>query len=256
MGLPAYMVTNLAASAGLTGVNIASGFPLTNLIDGKLGMYTKWTGGGGSLNMHMLVNYNSMFIGNHSLVAGETFDISGNPALIPSASEASVWRSENIFVNFALLSPAYVANSPYINIRFNSVADPVTIGEIVVGARVAFPRNFNWTYPKKEHGLGVTNRTRSGVRTDYVFGKYRTFQPDWMFPESEYETFKAFNDAVRALPFVWIPDVAVNEAYYVRKDLMDFDPQPIGPAREAGVMQPHYRWAPLLCGESQGLIVT
>lgn len=257
MGLPAYIATNLATSANITGSTISSSFPKANLVDTILGKYTKWTGGGGALKIHMTVNYDSMYIGNFSLVAAEYFRIAGNTTATPSAATDDVTVTTNqtdVFVSFASLSN-YVANRAYIDIIFGTSADPVTIGEIVVGTRVAFPRNYKWEYPKKERGLGVTNTTRGGVRTVYPFAKYKVFQPQWEFPESELETFRTFNNAVYGAKFVWIPDVATAEGYYVRKDILDFDPTPIGPRRDAGVLQAHYSWAPLFCADPNGLIV-
>jgi len=254
MGLPAYFQTSILTIATLTdsGTAASATYPISYLLDSVLGTTARWLSGGAVVEAHLSANYNSLFIGNHNLVTPATFQVQADTVTPPGGGVLTVSptaRTGNMFIDLTFaLNRAYLRITP-------SLVGSQEIGELLVGTRIPFPRNFEWIYPKQQTDLGITQETRAGNQFDYEFGRYKEFRPSWMFPESELETFRTFSDAVGRDPFVWIPDVAATEAYFVKKD-RGFKPQPIGPGRESGSLEARYRWQPLFRTMSEGLTVT
>lgn len=252
MGLPAYILTNLLTLGAISdqGTAASTTYPLSYLIDAILGTTARWTGGV-AVEANLSDDYDSLFIGNHNIVSPEYFQIQATAATPPDGTTLTstlTARTGDMFIDLA-----FALNRQYLRVAA-SLAAPVEVGELIVGTRVLFPRQREWSQTKPQTNLGISQETRGGNRFRYNFGKYTEFRPSWMFPESEYATFLAFSDAVDIDPFVWIPDVATTEAYFVDKEF-GFNPQPVGPAWDNGVFQEHYRWQPIFRTRSKGLTV-
>jgi len=253
MGLPAYFQTSILTIATLEdkGTAVSTTYPLTYLLDSILGTTARWTSGGAAVEAHLSSNYDSLFIGNHNLVSPATFQVQADTVTPPGGGVLTVTptaRTGNMFIDLT-----FALNRAYLRITPSLVAAQ-EIGELLVGTRIPFPRNFEWSMPKPDTDLGITLDTPAGNQFDYEFGSYTEFRPSWMYPESERASFRAFSQAVGRQPFVWIPDVAGTEAYFVKKE-RSFKDVPVGPAWAGGVFQQHYRWQPLFRTMSEGLTV-
>lgn len=259
MGKPAYLLTNMVTAGILTGANITSGFPLSNLADGFLGTTTRWDGGGGNLNAHMAtspqLSYDSVFIGNHNLSATENFAISANPGITTTTSEHDFARLNDVFINLTTIG-GLTQNANYLNVNFATSRSPIEIGEFVVGKRVLLPRAPKWGINKTQVDRGISVELPSGIQYDYELGSYQMVEPTFRFPESEYEAFKAFSVAVGRSLFVYIPDVDQNAGYYVKK-ARGFDPRPLseGPGMDGASLAHWYDWTLSMRTDSYGLSI-
>ncbi len=260
MGYPAYIATNLAVDAvSVDVVNDldSTNFPASYVNDEILATVTKMDGIGGQIIFDLtnspFISYNSVFIGNHSLTAVGTYGLYSGPSLVSfSGLGFGTVRLKNMWLPFTnqTVNPFF-----RVDLTDATLDDQIEIGEIVIGPRVVLPRPPMWGIGKQQANKGITLETLGGVTWDYELNHYKIFQPTFRFPESEYATFLAFNDAVGRSPFVYIPDVDSSEAYYVKKD-RGFDPRPIGAGMDGSSMAHWYDWTPTLRCQSEGIAVS
>ncbi len=271
-GKPAYIINDLAPDSDPTfsGVSMSSVYPLLNVVDGVLARPTHFDSGviKFHLNASPFVGYDSLFIGNTNIVSADGirgFYIKAqNSSPTPGGEHGPFIRngSRNLFIDLtaAATDANLIANAHYLAITPNNVdgADLFTeIGEIIIGPRVELPRA-----PFGAEGVGVSksnptsgieNKTLGGIKYRYKLSKSRIIQPTFRFPESEFEAFLAFSQAVEAIPFVYIPDVTTNEAYYCTKPF-GFDPHAIGRKVDDSGLTQWYDWSPPFETESEGIL--
>ncbi len=264
MGLPAYIANNLCRTSDTdtfdgAPLQDATNYPASNIGNGILGKGSRLTYLGGYYEVHFTnspwIDYNSVFIGNHSLTSTGTIEILGGTSSPAATSLATpAWREKNLWAAIGTQT-----SRTYIRVTLtqsDGTSIPIELGELVIGPRVALPRGVDWIMPKSEEEVGVRQISRGGaVVGEYIFGRFNTLQPQFQFPESDYAAFRTWHRNTVGSPFVYIPDVDTSEAYYVRMPF-EFNAQCIGGGQYSGTFQRVYQWAPLLRMESEGLAVS
>ncbi len=262
MGKPAYISTNLAADAiSVTATNLSAPTVYLDdyINDEILATTTRFTGLGGHVTFDIsaspFVDYNTVFIGNHNLNTGGSFNVYTGTSLLSLG-----------FVNLATLTANGVKNTwialgsqtpkNYVQVQIvpPSLMTYAEAGEIVIGPRVLLPRACTWDGDEIQENTGITNETLGGVEWDYELSHYGMIQPKFIFPQSERAAFLAFSDAVERTPFVYIPDVDRTTAYYVKKD-RGFKPQFYAAAMDGSSMARWYVWTPTFRTQSEGIAV-
>lgn len=259
-GLPAYIATNLAASAlsvDNASARDASIYPATYVNDEILGTKIRASGDGTNITLDIdsspFVSYDSVYIGNYNITsAGAIYIYAGTALFALSAVGFPTYRAKQVWCTVGTQT---FRNLVQVQIVDTTMTDQIEVGEIVIGTRVELPRSRMWRGDKWRNNTGETVTTKGGVTWDYEHSTNTGLRHTYKFPESEYADFEEFSIAVGRSPFVYIPDVSTGEAYYGKKTNRGFHPQAVDEGMDDSTFAQWYQWDFEFESLSEGLTV-
>ncbi len=254
MGYPAYLIANLVEDGTLSSSTEDADYPLENLFDQILAKPFKavsTTTAYIEVDHGSAVPYDTVAVLNHNLTAAGTAVVTGGAGAAPaSVIGASTYRANDIWWNVGSRNERYTRIT---------LADANTrnlyVGELVVGLRTALPRASRWGRQQGLEETDLEHETNRGVKWPYKLVSREIREYVFRFPESEFAAFKLLHQTLQGQlrPFLYIPNVALTEALYVRKE-PSFRPQSNdAPGMDGSLLATWYDYTLTLTEESRGV---
>lgn len=253
MSGPAYLATNLiSSSVAITPSTENASYPSSNLYDKQAARVfrgTSLTALSILLDFGAAVSANTIAIINHNLTASAVLSLKAANSNPPNTVVATPsYRQYDLWKAFTLTAARYWK----LEIT-DSAPAALQIGQLVLGVRVAFPRERKQGgYSPAQQRSTISGETYAGVFWNYhLFGR-RTFNPSYrVFTAADLEILRTFDAAIygNLWPFVYIPDSGGADVYYVRKE-ESFQP---GELEHPSGGEPVHDYQMTLVEESRGL---
>jgi hypothetical protein len=258
MSAPAYIVTNLLAAAAAITVDTEDAiFVRGNLYDKVLGKPFKFashSAGYIEIDNGSAKQYDTIAILGHNLTADGSVVVKGGGSANPATTiGTAVYREDSLWINVGS------RNERYTRVIFaDTNPDAITIGELVIGKRIALPRPPRWGVQPTKEETDLTFETVRGVNSSYKLANREKRKFTFRFPQSEYSSFKALHELTggQVTPFVWLPNPASEaEVLYVRKQ-PNCEPQAMDqPGRDSDGLRHWYDFTLELREEVHGALV-
>jgi len=219
---PAYISTNgLATSTALTSSTEDASFPRDFIKDLVAGNPFKWTESSGTIffeiDFGVARSNDTLAIINHNFPTGTTFSLKADAATPPTTVRATpLFKEFNIWIGFTAASFRYWR----LEITLGAGAPTAEMGELYLGTRVDLTSRRSFGFDTGVMHRQVRQETARGCKHHFsLFDRdqftvlFRTIR-DAMIAELD-----ALERAVNGsrVPFIWIPDTALTEAFMVRK---------------------------------------
>jgi hypothetical protein len=171
------------------------------------------------IDLGAAVQCDTFAIINHNFTQGATITLKNGTSSPPTDVVAVIaWREFDIWKTFAAISRRYWS----ITIA-DSNSEYLAIGQILLGSKINLPRarRIGESYsPNRQREL-IGGETYAGVSHNYYLFDRKTFNP--VFRTASAAELEIFDGMDRALygnvyPFLYVPDVAGTDCYYVKKD--------------------------------------
>lgn len=249
----AYLLNLISSGATITPSSEDSAYPKANLYDKQAARVFRSES---QTSLTILIDFgaaitaDSIALINHNLTAAATLSLKADGSNPPTTGVATpAYRAHDLWEAFVSTTARY-----WLLTITDSNSSDIEIGQLVIGLRVAFPRGrrIAESYkPVRERSV-ISGETYAGVLWNYYLFDRRKFNPTFRVGSAaELAVLSGLDAAVYGSlhPFVYIPDVAGADVFYVRKE-QSFEPQEI--ARIAGSELVH-DYAMALVEESRGL---
>lgn len=223
MGNPAYVAVNLAAAttSSLSASTEDTVYTTANLVDGIQALpfrFTVTTGGNIDIDLGAGgVSYDTIAILGHNHDSTATYNfLTGTSSPAATSRATPAWRANGIWANIGAQTDRYVRIS-----ITDAGSDITEVGQVFVGLRTELTQS-EWFLGGRrgEDVTDVTHETFGGVIWNYRLFKREVLEYRFVFKETSLGTYRTLHDAVdgQSIPFAWIPDVALTDVYYVRKE--------------------------------------
>ena len=198
-------------------------------------------------------SYDTIVIAGHNFADAATLSIKAGAAASPSTViDSPSWTLKYITMFFA--SPR---TERHIQLDVTDAQTDSDIksemGEVIIGTRVQLPMSFRPGHTPGKRGADIVQETLGQI---WHWNKQKQRRIwDLVFPIknlTQRDAFEAWYDATngRQDPFLWIPNVAVEEAFYVRRLVHEWRPKEFTVAFHA------YDEQVTLVEESEGIAIT
>lgn len=250
----AYLLNNRITSAGMiTPSSEDADYPAENLIDLQAAKVFRAAAAGAItilIDFGSAVAADTVAIINHNLAAGATITLKADNSSPPTTTRVSpAYRQHDIWGAFTDPSVRY-----YLLTLSGAGSSPVQIGQLLIGNRVALPRarRIASGYRPAQGRSNITGETYAGLLWSYHLYSRKMLNPSFrVASQAELDILAGLDAAAYGnhYPFVYIPETAAVNCYYVRKEL-GFEPEEI--ERIAGGNLAH-DYQMTLVEESRGL---
>lgn len=163
---------------------------------------------------------------NHNLTQNATLNLKAgnvNPPVTTIATPA--YRQYDLWKSFTQLYARY-----WLLTITDSNPDYLQIGQLILGSRTAFPRGrLMGNYKPAIKRSNIAEETYAGVLYAYHLFDRHEFNPSFRVSSAaELTVLQALDAAAygNLKPFLYIPDVAGSDCYYVRKE-QNFEPEEV-----------------------------
>jgi len=223
----AFLATNLiSASATITPSTEDSAYPAENLYDKQAANVFRSES---PTSLTILIDFgasvqaDTIALINHNLTASATLKLEADNSSPPTTDVAiPTYRQYDLWKSFTLTSKRYWL----LTITDTNPAD-IQIGQLLLGVRTLFPRGRRiGNYSPVREKSNISGETYAGVFWNYHLYQRRKLNPSFRVGSAaEFAIFEGLDQAVygNLFPFLYIPDVAAADCYYVRKE-PDFAP--------------------------------
>ncbi len=254
MGYPAYLISNLLEDGTLSSSTEDADYPLENLFDAILALPFKavsTTAAYIEIDHGAAVPYDTVALLNHNMTSSGSAVVTGGASAAPaSVIGASAYRESNIWWDVGSRNERYTRIT---------LADANTrnlyVGELVIGMRVELPRSSRWGRQQGLEEMDIEHETNRGVKWPYKLVSREIREYVFRFPESEFADFKLLHTSLQGQlrPFLWIPNTALTESLYVRKE-PSFRPESSdAPGMDGSSLATWYDYTLTLTEESRGV---
>lgn len=229
MGFPAYLVTDLGASASSVSVDSESAtYPKANANDGEMASVYRadstsaidieWDlGSAKSMNIFAIHGHNFTEANMTATLFG------GNSATPTTPLGTFEWRETSMYLRFATQSIQYVRL-----VVSDTNSDSLQVGETPFGLSIELPRAMRDGGRRGRDRQQLVHETERGVR--YVRHQWVREMRDYAFrvDVDDLAAFSTLDKAVEGMetPFTFVPDVDGEEVLYCRKE-SDYRPMEI-----------------------------
>jgi hypothetical protein len=257
MGKPAYLVGNqITLSTPITVSTEDTDFTKVNSYDTIMAKPFRWTvSTGGTYEVDRGAtagSYDTILIAGHNFNSAATFSIKAGAAPAPAGViDTPVWAEKYIVALFA--TPR---TERYIHIAVTDSQTDATVksemGEVIIGLRTALSISFRPGHIPGKRGADIVQETLGQLWHWNKQKQRRVLQLVFRIHNlTMRDEFEAWYDATvgRQKPQIWIPDVSVEEAFYVRRMVHSWEPQELTEAIHA------YDEQVTLVEESEGITI-
>ena len=227
----AYLAANLITSnATITTSTEDASYPKANLYDRQAARVFRGT----SLTaLTVLIDFgaavaaNTIALINHNLTASATLNLKAGAASPPGATVATpLYRAHDLWKSFTSASYRY-----WLLTIADTNTEALEIGQLIIGARVSMPRarRIGPPYRPATKRNTIPGETYAGVFWNYHLFQRKAFNPTFRVGSvAELAILTALDTAAygNVYPFLYIPDGAAADCYYVRKE-PDFEPEEV-----------------------------
>jgi hypothetical protein len=252
----AYLAENLIdAGTTITPSTEDSAYPKANLYDRQAARVFRSTSPSSLtilLDFGAAVAADTIALINHNLTQSASLKLEADNGSPPTTDIAvPTYRQHDLWKSFTSTSKRYWL----LTITDSNTAD-IQIGQLILGVRVAFPRGRKiGNYTPATRRANLSGETYAGVFWNYHLFQRKQLNPSFRVGSSAELAILTGLDAAtfgNLYPFLYIPDQAAADCYYVRKE-PDFEPQEFT-GRLAGPELVH-DYQMILIEESRGLEV-